>query len=290
MPSSSPTIRNTLMAEVFGAVIPILTFDVILSDEEAILPMTRNIDSFFTMFLDRILDENSGMYDFDYSHLSSNIIVSSFRQRDGGREETGYSIKMDGTAYYFGPAPLRSSLLHSIKMYFNFWGKQDLEDYLHRLGLKSAVVASVAIDHVPIDIDSGEDPPLGADIGPLETVEKEGTTLSRFVAIAIYVGAVLLIPTSALLLWCYSRRKRRHEEEKASYWKRDNQSASETSESQNTPQRRRGRDEEQSLSGSSDLHRDSVTKSLASASVSITGSNEKVDSDTSALVARGTFK
>ena len=116
--------RNTLMAEVFGAVIPILTFDIILSDEEAVLPMTRNIDSFFTMFLDRILDENSGMYDFDYSHLSSNIIVSSFQKRDEERPKTGYSIKIDGTAYYFGSAPKRSSLLHSIKMYFNFWGKQ----------------------------------------------------------------------------------------------------------------------------------------------------------------------
>ena len=112
------------MAEVYGAVIPILTFDVILSDEDAILPMTRNIDSFFTMFLDRILDENSGLYDFDYSHLSSNIIVSSFQKRNGARSETGYSIKIDGTAYYFGTAPTRKSLLHSIKMYFNFWGKQ----------------------------------------------------------------------------------------------------------------------------------------------------------------------
>ena len=112
------------MAEVFGAVIPIMTFDVILSDEEAILPMTRNIDSFFTMFLDRILDENSGMYDFDYSHFDSNIIVSSFQHGDRRRLETGYSIKIDGIAYYFSDAPTRKRLTHSIKMYFNFWGKQ----------------------------------------------------------------------------------------------------------------------------------------------------------------------
>jgi hypothetical protein len=81
------------------------------------------MDSFFTMFLDRILDENSGMYDFDYSHMDSNVIVSSFQHGDRRRLETGYSIKIDGIAYYFGDAPTRGSLLHSIRLYFNFWGK-----------------------------------------------------------------------------------------------------------------------------------------------------------------------
>ena len=156
------------------------------------------------------------------------------------------------------------------------------------------MVASVAIDNVPIDMQSVDDPPLGANVGPLESGEedKTKTNLTRYVAIMIYVGAILLIPTSALLVLCYAKRRRRQEEEKASYWKRANQSASETSQSEDTPQRRQERDEEQTLSKrtSSDLYRHSVTESLASANVSISGSNEKEDGDTSALVARGTFK
>lgn len=111
-----------------------MTFDLLLSEEDAVLPMTRNMDSFFTMFLDRVVDENSDGFAFDYSHLDSNVIVSSFQRNDdnGGRKrnrtrrrlETGYSIQVDGIAYFFKEAPTRASLLHSIKIYFNFWGKE----------------------------------------------------------------------------------------------------------------------------------------------------------------------
>ena len=165
---------------------------------------------------------------------------------------------------------------------------------MHRLGLQSAVVAYVAIDNVPIDIDSDEDPQseVGANIGPLETVEKETFNLPRVVAIGIYVGAILLIPLSALLVLCYARRTRRQAEEKASYWKRDNKASSETSQSEDTPRQSRQHDEEASLSGQDSSHRYqcSVQRSLESADVSISGSNEREDSDTSALVARGTFR
>jgi hypothetical protein len=126
-PTSTPTVKNTLKAEVYGALIPIMTFDILLSDDDGLLPMTRDMNAFFTMFLDRVLDENSDGFDFDYSHLDSNVIVSSFQsdnhqRRQRRRLEKGYSVQVDGIAYFFGEAPTRAALKHSMKLYFNFWG------------------------------------------------------------------------------------------------------------------------------------------------------------------------
>jgi len=109
---------------VFGAPIPVITFDVVLSDDDAVLPVTQNIDGFFTLFLDQVLNEHSGTYKYDYSHFDSKVIVSVFQHGNSRLLNTGYSVKVDGTAYYFDDEPTSESLLHSMKLYFNFWGKE----------------------------------------------------------------------------------------------------------------------------------------------------------------------
>jgi hypothetical protein len=179
-----------------------------------------------------------------------------------------------------------------ILLTFALLENRDLEEYLHRLGLKSAIVASATIDDEQIDIHSDKEPSIGANVSPLDNVETQRTSLPRTIAILIYITAILLIPTTALLVIGYGRRRRRQEEKKASYWKSDNQSVSETSQSEAVPQNRQQHDEEQSFSDHVSSHDSgySITKSLASANVSISGSNAKDNSDTSALVACGTYQ
>lgn len=137
-PSVTPSVHNTLNNRVYGALIPIMDFDILLSDDDALLPLTRNMNAFFTMFMDQVLSDNSDGFDFDYSHLETNVLMSSFRhnnnnnndnddnrrrQRQRRRQlESGYSVRVDGIAYFFEDAPTRASLLHSLTIYFNFWG------------------------------------------------------------------------------------------------------------------------------------------------------------------------
>jgi hypothetical protein len=121
-PTASSTKKDPLKKQIQGAVVPMLTFDIILSDEDAILAATKDMDKFFKMFLDSVLESNSGMYQFDYSHLDSNVIVSLFPTRR--RLTTGYSVKLDGIAYYFGDAPTRQTIARSLESYFSFWGER----------------------------------------------------------------------------------------------------------------------------------------------------------------------
>ncbi|KAG7346360.1 hypothetical protein IV203_005428 [Nitzschia inconspicua] len=238
-PSPTPTVRNTLKAQVYGALIPIMTFDILLSDEDAALPTTRNINAFFTMFMDQILAKNSNGFDFDYSHLTSNVLVSSFRNDHGRhrRLEFGYSVRVEGIAYFFEDAPTRESLLHSLRIYFTFWGITDLEEYLQRLGMESAKVVFIAIDEIPLDIFDDKDSEYdhaGAAIGTgsLGRTGKEGPSLQRKVAISGCVGAILITLLAVLL---YGRRKRQQQAKKSHYWKRKVPSACETSESGVSP-------------------------------------------------------
>jgi hypothetical protein len=113
--------KSDLRTEALGALLPVIMVDLIISDEDAALPLAKKIDSFVDMFLDNILASNSGPYNFDYSHLDSNVIVSVF---NGRRLNTGMSLKIDGIAYYFGEPPSRESLVQTMKVYFSFWGKR----------------------------------------------------------------------------------------------------------------------------------------------------------------------
>lgn len=119
---------------------------------------------------------------------------------------------------------------------------RDLEEYLHRLGMESAKVAFIAIDEKPVKAFEDErfgHGHAGADIATaaVGTKDKGGTSLIRIIAICIYVGAILLIPTAALGVLLYGRRKRQRNAKKESFWKSKEPSAlgSETSKSAMSP-------------------------------------------------------
>jgi len=282
-PSSSPTENNTLKKNVVGAVIPMITYDMLLSDEDAALPVLDNIDKFFTMFLHDVLEGNSGMYEFDYSHLDSNVIVSQFDDRR--RLDTGYSVKVDGIAYYFGQAPTRESLAHSLNVYFSFWGQGDLERHLHKLGLYSATIVSIAIDEIPVIlVPDDESPKHGSHPGAHIERQKDENQVPQFIVTCLYVLAGLLLVLAVFIVLCCGRKRRR--QKNLENWKRDVNSESETeSENRQTPPKHDDQ-EEQSLSGLMSVDLSLYSTNSSPALIIRSGSGENDDIDPSALVTR----
>lgn len=214
-PISEESEKTGTLREVIGSVIPIVTIDMILSDDDAASPAAGQIDSLTALFVDKILARNSGDYDFDYSHLVSNVIVSPFNH--SRRLEIGYSVKVDGLVYYFDEAPSRQSLSHSLRVYLSFWGQQDLEEHFRRHGLESLVVESIAIDEEPVkflsdnrDYTGDSHANVGASIHDTTTGGGivDDMDFSSKVAIAcVFVAAVTLIPTAILVLMCMRKRR-----------------------------------------------------------------------------------
>lgn len=190
--------------------IPIIAFDMILSDEDA---STEQLPSFFTNFLDGVLAESSRTYRFDYSHLECDVIISIFDQRQP--LDTGYGVRMNGIAYYFDAAPTSESLAQSLKVYFSFWGAQDLQDYLKDLGLESAIVASVSIDGETVSFVSNEDDEESRgdqNSGNMlrNIFYEDGGDLSKPAVASAYVAAVLIAVAIALIVFRHRLGRRRN--------------------------------------------------------------------------------
>jgi hypothetical protein len=106
-----------------GVLMPYITFDITTSgDEDASIPATEETASFFANFLNDVLNSSSGTYQYDFSHLDCDVMISTFNQRR--RLDTGYVIRVDGMAYYFDDSPSEESIAQTLNVYFAFGGQQ----------------------------------------------------------------------------------------------------------------------------------------------------------------------
>jgi len=192
------------------SLLPITAFDVILSNEEASI---EKIESFFVDFLEGVLEEISVTYRFDYSHLESNGIISTFNQPQPLGTE--YHIKMDGIVYYFDEAPTKESLAQSLNVYFSFWGASDLQEYLKSVGLKTAVVVSIFIGGEKISFVSNnvlEEKGPGVQNGDNSIRNfffKDGGDISKPNVVMLYTGVVLIVVAVTLLVFRHRIGRRR---------------------------------------------------------------------------------
>lgn len=183
------------------SVLPIITFDVILSEEGVTI---EKIQSFFVDFLDGVLEEISVTYGFDYSHLDSNGIISTFNQPQPF--DTEYRIRMDGLVYYFDESPIRDSLAQRLNMYFSFWGASDLQNFLVSVGLEKAVVVSISIGgenfaFVSNEIEDGSQRAQNNDHAIRNIFNQDENKLSKATVVMLYTGLVLITVIIALLLF-----------------------------------------------------------------------------------------
>jgi hypothetical protein len=197
-----------------GVLMPYITFDITISgDEDAPIPATEETASFFADFLNDVLDSSSGTYQYDYSHLDCDVMISTFNQRR--RLDTGYVIRVDGMAYYFDESPTEESIAQTLNIYFAFWGATDLQDYFTYLGLETAVVTAIYIDDVAVSFVSNEydgESTIKEDQNFIEDVfyNNEGE-LSKPVTVTVYVMVVLIAVGIALIVYRIriGRRRRR---------------------------------------------------------------------------------
>ena len=169
-PTTAPTTSSPSEPEVIGIVIPKITIDVVVSDEEgtsaSALPseIADSMEVRFLLFLDKILQESSDPYNFDYSHIEASVTVSTtlddnedtrrrlvmtttttIRKTRRRRMAESYRIELDGTAYFGSNPPTPESLEQSLVVYFSFWGTSDVDEYLQESGLTNADVSSVVV-------------------------------------------------------------------------------------------------------------------------------------------------
>jgi len=207
---------------------PLITFDVTASDEDALVASTKETALFFAEFLDGMLDSSSGTYKYSYSHLACDVMISTFNQRR--RLDVGYFIRTDGTAYYFDEAPTTESIAQILNVYFAFWGVTDLQEYFKGLGIETAVVTAIYIDHMAVSFVSNkdnsentipeEDPDDPDDPGEQKFIATIGEmfyddegNLSKPITIAAYAVVVLIVVGLALVvcrirIGCSRRRSR----------------------------------------------------------------------------------
>mmetsp|Transcript_31482 Transcript_31482/g.35263 ORF Transcript_31482/g.35263 Transcript_31482/m.35263 type:complete len:515 (+) Transcript_31482:299-1843(+) len=207
-----------------GVRMPLITFDVTASDEDASVASTEETALFFAEFLDGMLDSSSGTYKYSYSHLACDVMISTFNQRR--RLDVGYFIRTDGTAYYFDDAPTTESIAQILNVYFAFWGVTDLQEYFKGLGIETAVVTAIYIDHMAVSFVSNkdnsentipeEDPDDPGEQKFVVTIgemfhDDEGN-LSKPITIAAYATVVLIVVGLALVVCririCRRRRSR----------------------------------------------------------------------------------
>jgi len=189
--------------------LPIITFDLIVSEDIS----TEQLQLFFIDFLDEVLQEISDTYRFDFSHLDSNGIISTFDQTQS--PDMKYRVRVDGHLYYFYEAPTQESLIQSLNVYFSFWGASDLQERLANIGLDEALIVSISI--------GGEDVSFVSNVSEVEGQEVEiednasqnillddGGHLSKSTVVMLYTGFVIAVATISLLIFRhYIGRKRR---------------------------------------------------------------------------------
>jgi hypothetical protein len=189
-----------------------MTFVMILSDENDSI---KKIQSSFVHFLDGVLKEISAPYGFDYSHLDSNGVLSSFNTHEPLC--TKYRLTMDGFAYYFDEAPTMESLAQSLNIYFSFWGASDLQDYFTSLGFEKAAVISISVGGENVSIvsknvlEEGSQDGKNNDKGILSIFYKDGGDLSKTSIVMMYAGLIVTVVAIALLVLRIriGRRRRR---------------------------------------------------------------------------------
>jgi len=179
-----------------------MTFVVILSDEDDSI---KKIQSSFVHFLDGVLKEISAPYGFDYSHLDSNGVLSSFKTQEP--LYTTYRLTMYGFVYYFDEAPTMESLAQSLNIHFSFWGASDLQDYFTSLGFEKAAVISISVGGENVSIVSKnvlEERSQGG-----QNNDKGG--LSKPSIVMMYTGLIVTVVAIALLVFRIriGRRRRR---------------------------------------------------------------------------------
>jgi hypothetical protein len=125
------------------------------------------------------------------------------------RLETGYRINVEGIVYYFHQAPSRESLSQTLRVYFSFWGEQDLKEHFEKDGLESALVQSIAIDETPVEFlsESHDDGGSPDDVEAISAEDEGMKGSSKIAIICIYFAAVVMIP-AAIFVLMYVRRQR----------------------------------------------------------------------------------
>eukprot|EP00529_Nitzschia_sp_RCC80_P024836 CAMPEP_0113486988 /NCGR_PEP_ID=MMETSP0014_2-20120614/25280_1 /TAXON_ID=2857 /ORGANISM="Nitzschia sp." /LENGTH=539 /DNA_ID=CAMNT_0000380677 /DNA_START=302 /DNA_END=1921 /DNA_ORIENTATION=+ /assembly_acc=CAM_ASM_000159 len=179
-PTPAPTTASPSEPEVIGIPLPKITIDVVVPDEgssASALP-SETADSMevtFLLFLDKVLQDSSDPYNFDYSHIEASVAVSTtldddeetrrhlmmttttIRRRRRRRMAEGYRIEMDGTAYFGSDSPTSESLEQSLVVYFSFWGTSVVDEYLQESGLTNADVSAVVVGDQNIVVAMGPD-------------------------------------------------------------------------------------------------------------------------------------
>jgi len=202
-----------------GVRMPLITFDITASDEDASVAATKETALFFAEFLDGMLDSSSGTYKYDYSHLDCNVMISTFNQRR--RLDVGYFIRTNGTAYYFDDAPTTESIAQILNVYFAFWGATDLQEYFKGLGIETAVVTAIYIDDMAVSFVSNKDnrentiPEDPEEQNFIDTIgemfhDDEGN-LSKPITVTAYAIVVLIVVGLVLVVYRIriERRRRR---------------------------------------------------------------------------------
>jgi len=177
---------------------------VILSEENISI---EKIQSLFVDFLDGVLKEISFTYRFDYSHLDSNGIISTFNQPQPSGTE--YRIRMDGLIYYFDEPPTDESLTQSLSIYFSFWGSSNLQDYLIRVGLEKADVVSVSIGGETITFVSNLLEEESQEVQEVQNIDSLIDNLSKPIVVILYTALILFAATVALLVFRHRIGRRR---------------------------------------------------------------------------------
>jgi len=178
-PTPAPTTASPSEPEMIGIPLPKITIDVVVSGEgnsASALPSetTDSMEVTFLLILDKILQDSSHPYNFDYSHIDASVAVSTTLddnevtrrhlmmttttiRRSRRRMAEGYRIEMDGTAYFGSNSPTSESLEQSLVVYFSFWGTSDVDEYLQESGLTNADVSSVVVGDQNIVVANGPD-------------------------------------------------------------------------------------------------------------------------------------
>eukprot|EP00934_Nitzschia_sp_Nitz4_P008728 Nitzschia sp. Nitz4//scaffold6_size259037//21047//22420//NITZ4_001043-RA/size259037-processed-gene-0.1-mRNA-1//1//CDS//3329556800//8718//frame0 len=141
-------------AQIESVKVPTIGLNVVVSDEDGESDVVGDLESAMIKFVDDILGQHHA--DYTSASLEVNIIQSQF---NGRKLYSGLSIQITGTAFFVGNTPTERDLALEFSTFFSVWGLEDIESYLHDLGLTSSQVVSVAIDDnviqsPDIDLDS----------------------------------------------------------------------------------------------------------------------------------------
>lgn len=190
LPTKTATIPPTQEVTITNKVrLPTIGIDIVVSDHEGTIKSEEDLETDITNFIEDVLEVNSGVNTFDYVVLNFKVITSSFRRR---KLKAGFSIRVDGTAYFGSEPPSSEDLASTLRAYFAVWGMVDLETYLRDAGLPSAQIAAVTIDGEIVKPANGEvGYNAGAKLEQSETEKDEETSMSVIAGLA--TGCAVLV-------------------------------------------------------------------------------------------------